>query len=101
MADRPYSEIAAEYRPHHMVAAFQRGAEDYDGGVHTCPFSTDSVDAQTAWPWPISPARSSLFAASVLISATLLFSSQPALAQFTQQGPKLVGNGTVGAADQG
>jgi hypothetical protein len=33
---------------------------------------------------------------SVLISATLLFSSQLALAQFTQQGPKLVGTGAVG-----
>jgi hypothetical protein len=30
--------------------------------------------------------------ASVLITATLLFSSQLALAQFTQQGSKLVGN---------
>jgi hypothetical protein len=39
----------------------------------------------------ISPVRSSLFAASVLISATLLLSPQLALAQFTQQGPELVG----------
>ena len=37
-----------------------------------------------------------LFAASVLIFAALLFSSQLALAQFTQQGPKLVGTGAVG-----
>ena len=41
------------------------------------------------------------FRAFVLVSAALLFSSQLALAQFTQQGPKLVGTGAVGAADQG
>jgi hypothetical protein len=51
----------------------------------------------TARVWPISFATSwRLFAASVLILATLLFSSQLALAQFTQQGPKLVGTGAVG-----
>jgi hypothetical protein len=50
--------------------------------------------------WPISHAW--LFRASVLIFAALLFSSQLALAQFTQQGPKLVGSGAVGnAAGQG
>jgi hypothetical protein len=37
----------------------------------------------------------------VLISATLLFSSQLALAQFSQQAPKLVGTGAVGLAEQG
>jgi hypothetical protein len=37
----------------------------------------------------------------VLIFATLLSSSQVALAQFTQQGPKLVGSGAVGNANQG
>jgi hypothetical protein len=47
---------------------------------------------------PISHVRSSrLFWASLLISATLLFSSQLVLAQFSQQGPKLVGTGVVGA----
>jgi hypothetical protein len=51
--------------------------------------------------WLISHARSSLFAASVLIFASLFFSSQLALAQFTQQGPKLVGTGAVGPAQQG
>jgi hypothetical protein len=52
--------------------------------------------------WPISHGRSSrLFGASVLISAALLFSSQLALAQFTQQGPKLVGTGAVGKPNQG
>src|SRR5271168_1541823 len=51
--------------------------------------------------WPISLAWSRLFGASVLISAALLFSSQLALAQFTQQGPKLVGSGAVGAAQRG
>ena len=44
---------------------------------------------------------SRIFRASVLISATLLFSPQLALAQFTQQGQKLVGTGAVGSADQG
>ena len=47
----------------------------------------------------VRPSR--LFGALVLISAALLFSSQLALAQFTQQGPKLVGTGAVGAAEQG
>src|ERR1035437_6467321 len=36
----------------------------------------------------------------VILSATLL-SSHPALAQFSQQGPKLVGTGAAGAAVQG
>ena len=38
---------------------------------------------------------------SVLIVAILLFSSQLALAQFSQEGPKLVGTGAVGASQQG
>ena len=41
-----------------------------------------------------------LFALIVLVSATLL-SSSPALAQFLQQGPKFVGTGAVGTAQQG
>jgi len=48
--------------------------------------------------WPLSPR---LFCASVLSSAALFFSSQLALAQFTQEGAKLVGTGAVGAAQQG
>ena len=36
----------------------------------------------------------------VLVCATLL-SSHPALAQFSQQGPKLVGTGAVGIVKQG
>ena len=36
----------------------------------------------------------------VLVCATLL-SSRPAFAQFAQQGPKLVGTGAVGTAQQG
>jgi hypothetical protein len=44
---------------------------------------------------------SRLFGAAVLMFAALLFSSQLALAQFTQQGPKLVGTLAVGAGDQG
>jgi hypothetical protein len=39
--------------------------------------------------------------ASALVSAVLLVSAQPALAEFVQQGPKLVGTGAVGAAQQG
>jgi hypothetical protein len=47
--------------------------------------------------WPISHVGwSRLFRTLALISATLLFSSQLALAQFIQQGPKLVGTGVVG-----
>ena len=48
--------------------------------------------------WPISTVRASTL---VLIFAALLFSSQLALAQFTQQGPKLVGTGAVSGALQG
>jgi uncharacterized protein YdbL (DUF1318 family) len=56
----------------------------------------------TARVWPISHVRSSrLFAACVLIFATLLVSSQLALAQFSQQGSKLVGTGAVGHPFQG
>jgi lipocalin len=41
------------------------------------------------------------FGASILIFVALLLSPQLALAQFTQQGPKLVGTGAVGQAAQG
>ena len=52
--------------------------------------------------WPISLVGSSRsFAASILIFVALLLSPQLALAQFTQQGPKLVGTGAVGSANQG
>jgi hypothetical protein len=52
--------------------------------------------------WPISHVRPSRsFAASILIFVALLFSPQLALAQFTQQGPKLAGSGAVGNAQQG
>jgi hypothetical protein len=52
--------------------------------------------------WPISLVGSSRsFAASILIFVALLFSSQLALAQFTQQGPKLVGNDAAAPALQG
>jgi hypothetical protein len=39
--------------------------------------------------------------ASIVLFAALLYISQPALAQFTQQGPKLVGAGPIGNAYQG
>ena len=54
--------------------------------------------------WPILHVGSSrLFGASILffVFVALLFSSQLALAQFTQQGPKLVGTGATGGAEQG
>jgi hypothetical protein len=52
--------------------------------------------------WPMSRAWSPrLFGALVLNVATLFFLSQLALAQFAQQGPKLVGAGAVGPALQG
>src|SRR5262249_43084032 len=58
--------------------------------------------SMTARVRPTSHMRASrLFAASLLIFATLLFSSQQTLAQFSQQGPKLVGTGAVGNAAQG
>jgi hypothetical protein len=44
----------------------------------------------TARVWPTPQVRPRLFGASVLISATLLFSSQLAVAQFSQQGSKPV-----------
>jgi hypothetical protein len=40
-------------------------------------------------------------AASVLVFAALMCASQPAAAQFVQQGPKLVGTGWSGSPDQG
>jgi hypothetical protein len=50
----------------------------------------------TSRGWPISHVRPSRsFRASILIFVALLFSSQLALAQFTQQGPKLVGTGHI------
>ena len=52
--------------------------------------------------WPISYVGSSRsFWASILIFVALLFSSQFALAQFTQQGPKLVGTDAAVNAQQG
>jgi hypothetical protein len=39
--------------------------------------------------------------ACVLVFAALVCAAQPAAAQFTQQGPKLVGSGAAGAAQQG
>jgi hypothetical protein len=42
-----------------------------------------------------------VYTASALISAALLFSSQPALGQFSQQGPRLIGSGAVEPALQG
>jgi hypothetical protein len=47
----------------------------------------------------VRPSR--LFRPSILIAAALLCSSQLALAQFAQQGSKLVGTGASGAAQQG
>jgi FG-GAP repeat len=68
------------------------------------PTRTVFLSAPTAQPLSLSPPISfswRLFAAFVLIFVALLVSSQLALAQFTQQGPKLVGTGAVGAAGQG
>jgi hypothetical protein len=50
----------------------------------------------TARIWP-----SRLLRALVLITGVLLFSSQLALVQFTQEGSKLVGTGALGAASHG
>jgi hypothetical protein len=50
----------------------------------------------TAQVWP-----SRLFNASASILAALFFSSHLARAQFAQQGPKLVANDAIGAANQG
>jgi hypothetical protein len=50
--------------------------------------------AETRQAWPN-------LRAVILIFAALLFSSQLALAQFAQQGPKLVGSNVVGTAAQG
>src|ERR1700693_1820786 len=51
---------------------------------------------------PGSSVKSSIgLGASVLLCAAMLVSSHPALAQFTQQGSKLVGTGYVGGALQG
>jgi hypothetical protein len=59
-------------------------------------------NAVTARLWLISHiGLSRIFKASVVAVATLLLSSQLALAQFSQQGPKLVGTGAAGYAYQG
>jgi hypothetical protein len=50
------------------------------------------------------PNRASAIAkavACVLVFGTLVCAARPAAAQFTQQGPKLVGTGAVGAGEQG
>jgi hypothetical protein len=49
--------------------------------------------------WPVEQ-RIPLVGA-VLLCAALLWPEQPARAQFTQQGPKLVGGNAIGAAEQG
>ena len=55
--------------------------------------------------WLADPSRSvkrpRLFLAFVLTLATLIYASRPAVAQFIQQGPKLVGTGADGKATQG
>jgi hypothetical protein len=66
------------------------------------PTTLSNGASMTSRRWPISHVGSSRsFGASILIFVALLFSSQLALAQFTQQGPKLVGTGGVGNAEQG
>jgi hypothetical protein len=56
----------------------------------------------TAHAWRMSHERSSRsFGAAALIFAALLFSPQPALAQFSQLGAKLVGTRAVGQSEQG
>jgi hypothetical protein len=50
--------------------------------------------------WSISHVNSRCLRAALIVAA-LIFSSQLALAQFTQQGPKLVGTDATGAAQQG
>ena len=61
---------------------------------------TKAPMAALVWSVPrLSSSRK--FVAAVPMFAALLFSSQLALAQFTQQGPKLVGTLAVGPADQG
>jgi hypothetical protein len=58
------------------------------------PDDTTGLADFTGWsPRPVG--------ASVLIFTVLLLSWQLALAQLTQQGPKLVGTGVVGSAEQG
>src|SRR6202008_4387470 len=54
-------------------------------------------------PW-WRPSRSSIVAqivASAAVLGALVFVPQPVAAQFTQQGPKLVGSGSGGSANQG
>jgi hypothetical protein len=50
--------------------------------------------------WSISHVNPRFLHAALTLAA-LIFSSQLALAQFTQQGQKLVGSGAVGASEQG
>src|SRR5256885_6316153 len=68
------------------------GIRDYKvTGVQTCALPISSISREAL----------ALRFAIGLLAAALLFSSQVALAQFSQQGPKLVGTGAVGSAVQG
>src|SRR6266853_509251 len=55
----------------------------------------ESIPSHLARRWPI------FFGAAAAGFAALLVSSELALAQFTQQGPKLVGTLPVGSSEQG
>jgi hypothetical protein len=58
-----------------------------------------SAAAATSWPNRASAIATAV--ASVLVFAALVCAARPAAAQFSQQGPKLVGAGAVGNARQG
>src|SRR6516162_7097477 len=67
-----------------------------------CPTTLSNGASMMPRDWPISHVGSSRsFWASILIFVALLLSSQLAVAQFTQQGPKLVGTDVAGSAEQG
>jgi hypothetical protein len=97
-------EILAASTSREIDAAFESLEQKRTEALLISPAALIDRRAQilTARLWLISHIGSSrIFKASVLAAAALLFSSQLALAQFTQQGPKLVGTGAVGVAEQG
>jgi hypothetical protein len=65
-------------------------------GVRSAAAAAAAAASRPHWSSAIAKA-----VASVLVFAALVCAAQPASAQFTQQGQKLVGNGAVGGALQG
>jgi lipocalin len=91
-----------------LVEALQRLTLKHSGGLMQIPILKRAVSVAFAMPACAMPSwrqdRSSIVAqivAAAAVIAALVSIPQPVAAQFIQQGPKLVGSGSVGAAEQG